>query len=85
MITLQEMAVFNAQDDGTREIKIFGCEYRVPKEDLVSVLSFYYTALTDIVEELFDDGLKDESAGTNSTGTFIETRDRTTKKFIEKD
>ena len=60
-----------AQDENIRELRIFGCEYRVPKEDLTSTLAHYGEILTDIVEELFDDGLNEDSQGTNRTGTYV--------------
>ena len=65
------------QDDGTREMKIFGCEYRVAKQDLIDALSHYGELLTDIVEELFEDGMDTVDAangseeGTNRTGTYV--------------
>ena len=43
-------------DDGTREQKIFSCEYRVLKQALIDVLSYYGELQSDVVEELFDDG-----------------------------
>ena len=61
------------QDDGTREIKIYGCEYRVPEQILLELLSFYGEVQTDIVEELFDDeggSGAHEAEGTNRTGTY---------------
>ena len=33
------------QDDGTREVKIFRCEYRVPKETVEELLSWIYLTL----------------------------------------
>jgi hypothetical protein len=44
------------KDDGTRTIKIEGCEYRIPKESLIKVLSYYGTVITNIVEVMFTDG-----------------------------
>ena len=44
------------QDVGTRELKIYGCEYRVAKQILFETLGYYGELLTDIVEELFEDG-----------------------------
>ena len=60
-------------DDGTREVKIFGCEYRVTKQSLMDFLGHYGELVSDIVEELFDDGgLGDtEAEGTNRTGTYV--------------
>ena len=51
------------QDDGTRELKIFGCEYRVPKQTLVDMLNYYDELQSDIVEELFKDGETGSSRG----------------------
>ena len=60
-------------DDGTREVRIFGCEYRVTKQSLEVLLNHYGELLTDIVEELFDDGGlgEPENQGTNRTGTYV--------------
>ena len=60
-------------DDGTREIKILGCEYRVPEQDLIDVINYYGQLQSDIVEELFEDGGtgNPDTDGTNRTGTYI--------------
>jgi hypothetical protein len=44
------------QDDGTRTVSIEGCEYRVPKEVLVSFLSCYGVITSDILEVVYKDG-----------------------------
>lgn len=54
-------------DDGTRKILIEGCEYRIPKEVLVQYLENYGEIVSDIKEQLFDDG-GDE--GLNRTGNY---------------
>ena len=60
-------------DDGTREIKIYNCEYRVQKQTLVDFLGHYGVLVSDIVEELFEDGGtgETEAEGTNRTGTYV--------------
>ena len=60
-------------DDGTREVRIFGCEYRVPKQSLIDFLGHYGELLTKIVEELFEDRTVDEpeTEETNKTGTYV--------------
>ncbi len=70
------------QDDGTRTVRIDGCEYRIPKETLLQVLSLYGTVLTDIVEVMFTDGCDPEKAenGSNRTGTYA-VKIRLTKKI----
>ncbi len=59
-------------DDGTRKIKIEGCEYRIPKATLFEFLSYFGEINSDIVEVLFYDGVahSDESS-TNRTGTYM--------------
>ena len=61
------------QDDGTREVKIFGCEYRVQKQALVDFQGHYGDLVSNIVEELFDDGSDGDpvTEGTNHTGTYV--------------
>ena len=44
------------QDDGTRTVSIEGCEYRVPKEALVSFLSCYGVITSDFLEVVYKDG-----------------------------
>ena len=44
------------QDDGTRTVRIEGCEYRVPKEALMKFLSCYGEVTSDILEVVFNDG-----------------------------
>ena len=70
------------QDDGTRTIKIDGCEYRNPKDVLLQVLSLYGTVLTDVVEVLLTDGCDPENTenGSNRTGTYA-VKVRLTKKI----
>jgi hypothetical protein len=70
------------QDDGTRTVRIEGCEYRIPKETLIRVLSFYGTVITDVVEVMFADGGDPDIAenGSNRTGTYA-AKVRLTKKI----
>ena len=61
------------QDDGTRMIKIEGCEYRVPEKVLVEFLEFFGEIKSEILEDTFQDGLTppgSENCGTNRTGTY---------------
>jgi hypothetical protein len=58
-------------DDGTRLLKIEGCEYRVPGDALRDFLSHYGNLKSEIVEDVFEDGVNIEGdAGTNRTGTY---------------
>ena len=58
-------------DDGTRLLKIEGCEYRVPGDALRDFLSFFGKQKSEIVEDVFEDGVNVEGdAGTNRTGTY---------------
>ena len=61
-----------SDDDGTRLVKIEGCEYRVPKEALIDFLSSYGVICSDIREEVFDDGSGHDGSnkGNNRTGTY---------------
>ena len=60
------------QDDGTRMVKIEGCEYRVPKSALVELMTVYGEVLSDVSEILFKDGMDPNSveAGTNRSGIY---------------
>ena len=62
----QENADPAVVDDGSRLVKIEGCDYRVPKEVLVEFLAHYGQVLSDVREEVFNDGLD----GTNRTGIY---------------
>ena len=59
-------------DDGSRLLKIDGCEYRVKENQLSQFLSFFGEATSIITEDLFDDGSDPdvEKDGTNRTGTY---------------
>ena len=61
-----------AIDEGIRIIKIDGCDYRIPEEILVQFLSHYGTLMSEVMEDLFDDGLaaSGTSGGLNRTGTY---------------
>ena len=60
------------QDDGSRLIRIEGCEYRIPENVIIDFLSHYGEITSKIVEELFEDGVSKatENDGTNRTGTY---------------
>jgi hypothetical protein len=60
------------EDDGTRLVKIEGCEYRVPKEALIDFLSNYGVICSDIREDIFDDGSGHDGSnkGNNRTGIY---------------
>ncbi len=61
------------QDDGTRQIRIEGCEYRIPKTTLIEFLSLYGTVVSDIGEILFSGKTnpEDKNGGHNRTGNYI--------------
>ena len=65
----------NQVDDGTRRIKIEGCEYRIPKEVLIEFLCHYGEIISPFTEELFSDNANQEGAsdGTNRTGNYLVT------------
>ena len=50
-------------------LKIFGCEYRVPKKSLENFLGHYGELVSEIVEELFEDGLAATPGPEDETGT----------------
>jgi hypothetical protein len=54
-------------DDGTRNITIEGCEYRVTNEALFSFLSTFGEVTSDILEVIFKE---DSSGGSNRTGFY---------------
>ncbi len=54
-------------DDGTRNVTIDGCEYRVTKESLIDFLSCYGVVTSDILEVVYKDGT---SGGSNRTGSY---------------
>jgi hypothetical protein len=59
-------------DEGIREIKIEGCDYIIPEKALLGVLSHYGDILSEVMEDLFDDGgeLHLESNGSNRSGVY---------------
>jgi hypothetical protein len=59
-------------DDGTRLVKIKGCEYRVPREVLMAYLSHFGQVVSEIMEEVFEVDLGPEECddGTNRTGDY---------------
>ena len=62
----------NQTDDGTRTVKVEGCEYRIPKNTLLEFISLYGEIKSAITEDLFEDGSNPdtETDGTNRTGTY---------------
>ena len=59
-------------DDGTRLVKIEGCEYRVPRDVLMEYLSHFGQVVSEILEEVFevDHGHEECDDGTNRTGDY---------------
>ena len=60
------------KDDGKRIVKIEGCEYRVPEEEILQWLSHYGEVTSKLEEDVFrdeqaNDGIGD---GTNRTGNY---------------
>ena len=52
LIEVDRYSIQTLQDDGTREVRIHGCEYRVSEEVLLELLGCFGEVLTDITEEL---------------------------------
>jgi hypothetical protein len=65
----------NQVDDGTRRIKIEGCEYHIPKETLIEFLGYYGDIISPFTEELLGDDANKEGTGdgTNRTGNYLVT------------
>jgi hypothetical protein len=59
-------------DEGVRVIKIEGCDYRIPGKIILEFLSHYEEVLSEVMENLFDDGgiLDSEAHGTNRSGIY---------------
>ena len=55
-------------DNGSKIVKIEGCEYRVPKEEILQWLSYYGEVTSPLEEDCFRDDVA--SAGTNRTGNY---------------
>ena len=58
------------QDDGTRLIKIEGCEYRVTKEQIVNWLECYGEVKSEIKEDHWIDENEEEEDGSNRSGIY---------------
>ena len=56
-------------DDGVRIVKIEGCDYRVPEQEILAWLELYGVIRSELVEDCYftDDG---DSDGTNRTGVY---------------
>ena len=63
-----ESLVDTNRDDGTRIINIEGCEYRVPKEEILAWLRLYGSIESELVEDCFRD--EEDTEGTNRTGAY---------------
>ena len=59
-------------DEGIRIFKIDGCDYKIPEEILIQFLSSYGEIMSEILEDLFEDGICPESTsgGLNRTGIY---------------
>ena len=57
-------------DDGTRIVKLEGCDYRIPKLVLLNFLAFFGVIKSEITEDLFDDGSNPESEGDGTNRTY---------------
>ena len=58
-------------DDGTRIVKIKGCDYRIPKEEIVAWMELYGEIQSEISEDCFNDEFdQDGKEGTNRTGVY---------------
>ena len=68
----EAVSVAESMDDGIRIIKLDGCDYRIPEDTLVEFLSFFGSIESEIMEDLFDDGLPPgpTCGGINRTGTY---------------
>ena len=58
----------SGRDDGTRIVKIEGCEYRVPKDVILAWLELFGSVESDLVEDVFKDDT--DTDGTNRTGNY---------------
>ena len=59
-------------DEGIRILKIDGCDYKIPEGVLIQFLSSYGEIMSEILEDLFEDGICPESTsgGLNRTGIY---------------
>ena len=59
-------------DEGIRILKIDGCDYKIPEDILIQFLSCYGVIMSEVLEDLFEDGLcpASTSGGLNRTGIY---------------
>ena len=58
-------------DDGTRIVKIEGCDYRIPKEEIMAWLELYGEIKSEMSEDCFNDEFQSDALeGTNRTGVY---------------
>ena len=55
-------------NDGTKVVKIEGCEYRITKEEIIAWLTLYGEPTSNLEEDCFRDA--EESGGNNRTGNY---------------
>ena len=65
----KEMQKSKTQEDGSTQIKITGCEYKVSSQQLKEVLSHWGTVTSEPKEEVFHD--PHDTDGTNRTGVYV--------------
>ena len=58
----------SSRDDGTRIVNVEGCEYRVPKDEILAWLELYGCVKSELVEDCFKD--ENDTEGTNRTGFY---------------
>ena len=58
----------SSRDDGSRIVNVEGCEYRVPKEEIIAWLELYGCVKSELVEDCFKD--EQDTEGTNRTGSY---------------
>ena len=56
------------QDDGTTVVKIEGCDYQVPEEQIITWLSHYGEFVSKLEEDVFKDD--QQTKGNNRTGNY---------------
>ena len=58
-------------DDGTRLVRIVGCEYRLSESEILNWLTIFGEVLSEITEEPFDDSCQDPTLSPVGNGTYI--------------
>ncbi len=58
-------------DEGIREIKIEGYDYTIPEKTLLGVLSYYGEIISEVMEDLFNDGVNYTRNQTAQTGVVF--------------